>query len=69
MNWDLIKEEKIETPKNVLDFLNELFMLYDKYNLSISHEDGHGAFIIEKNCDFNKEWISEAHLDLKENDF
>ena len=42
------------------EFISELFDLYDKYDLSISHEDSQGAFIIEENSVYNKEWMTQA---------
>lgn len=35
-------------PKRVKDFLDEIEEVCSKYNFDISHEDGHGAFIIEE---------------------
>lgn len=35
-------------------FLADLMALYDKHGLAISHEDGHGGFIIVK--DDGKPW-------------
>lgn len=67
-NWNLKTETQIKTPKYVSSFLEEIFKIYEKYDLSISHQDGHGAFIIENNNEFNKEWLSEAHLNIENND-
>ena len=44
--WDHTTDQHIPTPENVKEFLTELIALYNKYNLSLSHEDHHGAFII-----------------------
>jgi hypothetical protein len=41
-------------------FRSELFALFEKYNFSISHEDGEGAFIIECNIPDNIEWLNTA---------
>ena len=46
--------------KKVIKFLQEIEEVCKKYHLSISHEDGHGSFIIEKYSDYNIEWIKEA---------
>ena len=54
----------IESAKRVENFLDELMVLYTKYNVSISHEDGHGGFIIESDCDYNEEWIKDAVIEL-----
>lgn len=65
INWDTNKEEFIETPSNILLFLNEINEVYKKHNLSISHEDYHGAFQIEKYSEDNYEWLSNANLNIK----
>ena len=49
--------------KTVDNFLKELFDLYEKYNISISHEDQHGGFIFEEDCKVNREWIKAARDD------
>jgi hypothetical protein len=49
--------------KRVDDFFKELFALYEKYDISIAHEDYYGGFELEKNCLFNREWISAANTD------
>ncbi len=46
--------------KKTIMFLRELFLLYEKYNRSIAHEDWQGAFIIEGNCAYNRDWIRSA---------
>lgn len=45
---------------NLEGFKKELFELYDKYDISIGHEDTQGEFRIESNHNANREWISEA---------
>jgi hypothetical protein len=47
---------------NTEDFYNDLINLYKKYGVSISHEDGHGGFILEKYNEFNVDWIKEASV-------
>lgn len=42
-------------------FLVELEVLMRKHNVSISHEDGHGAFILVDFNEDNLEWLSDAH--------
>jgi hypothetical protein len=46
--------------KNISDFLNEIENICKKYNLSISHEDSHGGFIIEDYDYSNIEWLKDA---------
>ena len=40
-------------------FLKELKKLYLKYNISISHEDCQGSFILEDFSEYNWKWISD----------
>ena len=42
-------------------FLVELKRLCEKHNLSISHEDGHGAFEFDVYNECNIEWIECGH--------
>ena len=51
--WDLNKIEEIEQPKEMKEFIDEIIKVMKKHNLSISHEDSHGAFIIEKYEEYN----------------
>lgn len=60
--WDCNKGEYIATPKEVNNFFEEIESICKKYNLSISHQDGHGNFIIEDYCEGNIEWLSCASL-------
>ena len=61
-----IQEKKIikllmkEKNQQVKEFLNEIVKLCKKYNLSLSHEDTHGAFIVEKYNEGNIEWLKAA---------
>lgn len=59
-NWSLIENDDIETPKNIINFLNEITKIYKKYNLSLSHEDSHGAFIIENYDEYNIKWLKNS---------
>lgn len=58
--WDLNKSEEIEQPKEMKEFIDEIIKVMKKYNLSISHEDSHGGFIIEKYDDYNIKWLKDA---------
>ncbi len=46
------------------EFFNDIEKVYEKHNLSISHEDSQGAFIIEEyNTEggrYNLEWLKQA---------
>lgn len=52
----------VETPKKVIQFFNEIQSVCKKYNMSISHEDIHGAFEIDSYKEFNIEWLRMAHI-------
>lgn len=53
-------------PKRIKDFLEDVVSLCKKHNLTISHEDGHGAFIIEEYDKFNLEWLHQADINIKD---
>lgn len=63
-SWDDNKRKFVKTPEEIKDFLNEINTICEKYNLSISHEDGHGAFIIEKYDEQNIKWLNQATISL-----
>ncbi len=50
------------------DFLRELVALYRKYNVSISHEDSQGAFLLEKLTSSNIDWILGADYGVYQRD-
>lgn len=51
----------IETEMPEVDaFLADIKDVCKKHKLSISHEDGHGAFIITKYDDELMKWLNEA---------
>ena len=61
-SWNCKTKQMVETPENIKEFLNEIEILCKRYNLSISHEDSHGAFQIEKYNELNIEWLKNAHI-------
>jgi hypothetical protein len=46
--------------ENGRKFLAEVEKLCRKYNISISHEDQHGAFLLEEFSELNMSWLKEA---------
>lgn len=60
--WNIKDGKFVETPQNIIDFYNEIDEVCKKYNLSISHEDGHGAFIVEEYDKKNIEWLKDSSL-------
>ena len=65
-SWNAIKNERQETPQNQIDFIDEIEQLSIKYNLSISHEDKHGAFVIETYNPENIEWLRDGHINYEQ---
>lgn len=63
--WNSIKNKYEKSPKKIEDFLSEIDELCKKYNLSISHEDDHGAFILERYSEFNIKRLKNAFMDLE----
>jgi len=53
-----------DTPK-VDTFLSDIKNVCIKHGMSISHEDGHGSFIIQGMIDGNMEWLLAAIDDTK----
>lgn len=44
-------------------FLTDIFEVFKKHGMSISHEDHHGGFEIEnsvKDNEYNKDWLNQA---------
>lgn len=64
--WDENLNKDVETPKNIIAFFKAIEELSIKHNLSISHEDCHGAFIIEEYNDDNCDWLFHAHMNIKQ---
>ena len=64
--WDLQKNDYIRTPKRMIEFFEEIERICKKYNFSISHEDEHGSFIIEKFDEQNIQWLNHALKNYEE---
>lgn len=60
--WDCNTQKRIKTPDKQIKFLKEIEKICKKHNLSISHEDSSGAFIIEKYNQDNIEWLKHGHI-------
>jgi FAD/FMN-containing dehydrogenase len=63
-NWDCSKSKFIEQSKEMENFFKEIEATCKKHGYSISHEDGHGAFEIEKYSDDNIDWLKNANFRL-----
>jgi hypothetical protein len=60
--WNCNTNEFIETPEKQVKFIKEIEEICKKYDLSISHEDRHGAFEIDKFSQDNIDWLKAAHV-------
>lgn len=61
---DIVTRKEIESPKADA-FLDDLFELFKKHDISISHEDNHGGFILENYDKGNEEWMEGASINFK----
>lgn len=41
-------------------FIEDIIEVYKKHNLSLSHEDGHGAFIVDDYDQYNIDWLRQS---------
>lgn len=46
---------------NIDNYLADIIAVGVKHGLSLSHEDGHGAFEVQKRLAFNDRWLTMAH--------
>lgn len=64
-NQKLCKEEHdTDSTKKIDAFMVDIFAVYEKHGLSISHEDSHGGFIVESNSAANQVWLKAASFSL-----
>ena len=56
----LFMNKSIDTANKKEIFLNDIIDIYKKHNLSISHEDIGGGFIIETFKEENVDWLKDA---------
>lgn len=67
--WDYTVGEygtEVDMPDNMRKFLDDIHEVCKKHNLSISHEDGHGSFIIEEYDEWNIKWLFNASKHYKD---
>lgn len=62
ITWDLKTNDFAEIPQKQIDFLNDIKIICEKHNLSISHEDENGGFIIEEFNKSNIDWLFDASI-------
>lgn len=56
---------KSSRSNEALAFILDLLRVYEKHQLSLSHEDHHGEFIIEHLSQINKDWLQNAGEDTE----
>lgn len=61
LRWSRSEGKRINHPQ-VEAFLAELTEVCRKHNLSLSHEDTQGAFVIEGPNDTNLRWLNDASI-------
>jgi hypothetical protein len=64
--WDRTIGEMREMPERMEQFLEDIKKMCKKHNLSISHEDYHGVFLIEEYDEDNIEWLFGASKNYKD---
>lgn len=57
--WSGKKQERIEVPA-IDSFIEEVLEVCKKHGFSISHEDCHGGFVINKYSVQNADWLMAA---------
>lgn len=65
MVWSTVEQDNIKVPEKVKSFYYEIEQVCMKYNLSISHEDAHGAFELKEFSHSNMVWLRNAHITFK----
>lgn len=62
--WNIKLEQDTEN-KQADEFLSDIVSICVKHGLSLSHEDSHGAFLIEDYDEENISWIEDAAISEK----
>ena len=62
-HWDCMTNQRIVSPR-IDSFLKEIEEVCKKHNLSISHEDGHGNFIVEAYDIENIKWLNDCYINF-----
>lgn len=57
--WHTLESREIDAPE-IDAFLADIEAVCRKHGLSISHEDGHGGFLIEKFNEETMQWLHAA---------
>ena len=59
-----VEEIWVLDAKEYLDFFDDIEKVCKKHNLSISHQDEHGSFMIEEFDEHNIKWLRGASRDI-----
>ena len=60
--WDTAINGNIFIPEHIIEFMKEYEEICKKYDVSLGHEDNHGAFEFHAYKEDNIEWVSYGHL-------
>lgn len=61
VHWDMSKKDFVEN-KEIDDFLRAIAEVCKEHGFSLSHEDIHGAFIVEEYDENNIQYLMEAMI-------
>lgn len=65
--WNSATSKFEESPSEVEAFLDAIEAVCKAHGKSITHEDGHGSFLIEDFREDYMDWLREASMKLKKN--
>jgi hypothetical protein len=60
--YDTRTDRVVAESKKIDEFLEEIKNVSKKHGLSLSHQDAHGAFLIEDYDERYTSWLAEAHI-------
>ena len=63
--WDARTSKFVETVEGVDAFLADLLAVCERHNMTLSHEDTHGAFVVllKSPDEEHRAWLQEASVD------
>lgn len=62
-HWNTVVNAEQERP-DVDAFIRDITEVCRKHGLTLSHEDGHGAFEVERYDQHTIEWLNNAHVNF-----
>jgi hypothetical protein len=65
--WNTKLGKFVESPPEIEAFLHAIVKVCEQHDMTVSHEDGHGAFLIESFNPQNLEWLRNAN-DARDDD-